>query len=56
MTKVMRCTCNHTDQDSSYGKGMRVFNEMGVGTFSTRTDGTKVRTSKYRCTVCGVEK
>ena len=44
MPKVMQCNCKHDSQDQLYGKGMRVFNEIG----KTGNDG-------YRCTVCGKE-
>lgn len=42
MTKILKCSCEHTYQDQIYGKGNRVFNAMG-------SDG------KFRCTVCGKE-
>lgn len=44
MSKVMQCSCKHDFQDQQYGKGMRLFNEIGKG----GNDG-------YRCTVCGRE-
>lgn len=43
-SKIMRCSCSHSFQDETYGKGMRVFNPIGK-------DGT----SGYRCSVCGKE-
>lgn len=39
MYKVAKCNCKHAWQDRRYGKGKRVHNKMGTGTF--------------RCTVCG---
>ena len=44
MTKIMQCSCQSEFQDATYGKGMRVFNEIGK-------DGK----GGYRCTVCGKE-
>ena len=44
MSKVMNCSCKHEFQDHQYGKGMRLFNEIG-----------KDQKSGYRCTVCGKE-
>ena len=44
MPKVISCSCKHEFQDQQYGKGMRLFNEMG-----------KDQNSSYRCTVCGKE-
>ena len=38
-TKLIRCACKHEYQDSLYGKGMRIANEM--------------RTGQLKCTVCG---
>ena len=38
MTKLIKCTCEHKDQDKRYGPQMRVHNE-GTGL--------------WRCTVCG---
>lgn len=38
---VFACTCAHAFQDSTYGKGKRVFNEGKTG---------------YRCTVCKATK
>lgn len=44
---ILDCNCNHKYQDSKYGNGKRVFNQMGgVGS-------TKSPERKYRCTVCG---
>lgn len=43
-SKIMKCTCNHSGQDSIYGKNMRLFNPMG-----------KTQDSGFRCTVCGKE-
>lgn len=43
MTKELNCTCKHEFQDEMYGKGKRLFNQMG--------DSGK----KWRCTVCGKE-
>jgi len=43
MTKVMKCNCNHTYQDTKYGAGMRVFNETRA------MQGTD---KVFRCTVC----
>ena len=46
MTKIMKCTCNHSYQDTKHGKKRRVFN-MGAkvveGVF------------KWYCSVCGNE-
>ena len=39
-TKVIKCDCTNEYQDSKYGKGMRVFNELSRPT------------PEYRCTVC----
>jgi len=39
MTRKFKCTCVHSDQDQTYGDGIRIFNLMGDG-------------SSYRCTVC----
>ena len=44
MTKIMQCSCQSDFQDREYGKGMRVFNEIG-----------KDQRGGYRCTVCGKE-
>ena len=44
MAKILRCNCESEFQDATYGKNMRVFNEMG----KEGKDG-------YRCTVCGKE-
>lgn len=44
MTKILQCSCQSEFQDVTYGKGMRVFNEIG-----------KDQNSGYRCTVCGRE-
>lgn len=44
MTKVLPCSCEHAYQDATYGKGMRLFNEIG-----------KDQKGGYRCTVCGKE-
>jgi hypothetical protein len=38
-TKIIRCTCKHPFQDSLYGIGNRLFNEMKSG--------------QFKCTVCG---
>jgi hypothetical protein len=43
MTKVMKCTCQHEDQDEIHGKGRRVFNSLPK---------EKDRPQEYRCTVC----
>lgn len=40
----MKCNCASEFQDALYGKGMRVFNEIGK-------DGK----SGYRCATCGKE-
>lgn len=40
--KIIKCVCEHEQQDRMYGKGRRVGNE---------TRGTS-DTKKYRCTVC----
>jgi len=40
-TKIMKCSCKNTYQDSKYGSGMRLHN--------SRLDSAK---SGYRCTVC----
>lgn len=42
MSKVLKCSCKSDFQDKTYGKNMRLFNEIGK-------DGT----GGYRCTVCG---
>ena len=39
MTTILKCTCNHKDQDKLYGKGKRLHNVSGDGT-------------KAFCTVC----
>lgn len=44
MTKIMQCSCQSEFQDATYGKSMRVFNEIG-----------KDQKGGYRCTVCGKE-
>lgn len=44
MSKELRCNCHSEFQDNLYGKGVRLFNEIG-----------KDRNSGYRCTVCGKE-
>jgi hypothetical protein len=42
-TKLIRCTCQHSWQDQTHGKRMRVHNLM-----------TKdLPIEKWRCTVCG---
>lgn len=38
--KIMQCSCTHQSQDEMYGKGMRVWNQLGDS-------------DSYRCTVCG---
>lgn len=45
MTKIKPCSCVHDYQDTVYGKGMRVHNEMA-----------SKDPSKFRCTVCGTER
>jgi hypothetical protein len=40
MTKIMKCSCKHKEQDKMYGEGMRVHNSL------------KDVTKGYRCTVC----
>ncbi len=42
MTKIIKCDCQHEDQDKMYGKGNRVHNETRGG--------------KWRCTICKKEK
>ena len=42
---IMRCTCEHAQQDALYGPKMRVFNQCAGKT-----------NIKYRCTVCKSEK
>lgn len=44
-TKVMKCTCNNTFQDTQYGKNMRLFNPIGKGN----------QDAGFRCTVCNKE-
>jgi hypothetical protein len=39
MSKILKCKCQHQDQDQMYGPGNRVHNE-------TKEPG------EYRCTVC----
>lgn len=39
-SKIMACSCQHTSQDEIYGKGMRLWNQLGDS-------------DSYRCTVCG---
>ena len=46
MTKELRCSCVSEFQDELYGKGIRLFNEMG---------SNKGKVTGYRCTVCGKE-
>lgn len=44
--KIIRCTCQHSFQDTKYGSSMRVHNlakQLGSS-------------PKWRCTVCGNEK
>lgn len=38
--KIMQCSCTHQSQDEMYGKGMRLWNQLGDS-------------DSYRCTVCG---
>lgn len=38
--KIMLCQCSHSSQDEMYGKGMRLWNQLGDS-------------DSYRCTVCG---
>ena len=42
-TKIVKCVCNHTEQDKLYGKGNRLANHAP-------SKGTKP--NRYRCTVC----
>lgn len=44
---IKKCTCTNEYQDKKYGKNLRVMNTI----FKGKTGGTK-----YRCTVCKVEK
>lgn len=44
MSKELKCNCKSEFQDELYGKGNRLFNEIG-----------KDQKSGYRCTVCGKE-
>ena len=39
-SKIMACDCQHESQDKLYGKGMRLWNQLGDS-------------DSYRCTVCG---
>lgn len=43
-TKVLKCLCEHEDQDRMYGKGMRVHNRLD------NKDSKK--DPQYVCTVC----
>lgn len=38
-TKIVKCTCQHEQQDNMYGKGNRVANSTS-------------KANQYRCTVC----
>lgn len=44
MTKELKCTCKSEFQDELYGKGIRLFNELGTN---------KGKCTGYKCTVCG---
>ena len=46
-TKVLKCTCEHADQDKLYGSKMRVHNKMKEAAGIA---------DKGRCTVCGTER
>ena len=47
MTRVMPCKCNHSWQDRTYGRGMRVHNHA---------PGNRAKRDVWRCTVCKEEK
>ena len=42
---ILKCKCEHKDQDKFHGKHMRVHNPLAKEKSST--------TQKWRCTVCG---
>lgn len=44
--RIVKCTCEHSDQDSRYGYHMRVMNQAPL-------KGAK--NERYRCTVCSKE-
>jgi rubrerythrin len=42
---IIKCKCEHKDQDKFHGRFMRVHNPLAKAKSST--------TQKWRCTVCG---
>jgi hypothetical protein len=44
---ILKCTCQHKDQDRRYGAGKRVHN---------RRKGQQGHPPTYRCTVCKKER
>ena len=46
MTKILKCTCKHQQQDRLHGTGKRVFNLTLI----------KSSPPTYRCTVCDTQK
>lgn len=45
-TKVLKCVCESSFQDKTYGKGMRLMNQTSKGNKDKIT---------YRCTICKKE-